>query len=272
MPKYLLNNNGQIISEVIKLLRRRDKIILFLDYDGTLTPIKKKPSLAVISPLTQGLLKQLNKLENVFLFIITGRYYKDINDIIGIKNISIISNHGLQINHNKKQWTHPEVKYFSIIIKKVSSLIDDVLPRFHNTFIEDKNLSFTVHYRDADNKSIPELKKTINEIVKLFFRKLKILKGKKIIEIRPNILCDKGLAVLKILNDLKIINQQSACIYIGDDRTDEDAFKVLNKKEITIHVGSSSNSKAKYYLRSTKEVYNFLEEIYLMQSERGGYV
>jgi trehalose-phosphatase len=272
MPRFLLNQNGQVNSDLIKLLGIRNRIILFLDYDGTVTPIKKRPYLAVLSPNTKELLMNLRKCEDLSLFIITGRENNDIKEIIGIKDINIISNHGLQFNYHNKLWVHPETKHYTSTIKKVSSLINDILPRFPNTFIEDKKLSFTVHFRNTDKNSVPELKKTIVDVMQPYQEKLKILKGKKIIEIRPNIEWDKGRAVLKMLNILKLKEKKYICVYIGDDRTDENAFKVLNKNEITIHVGTNKRTQAKYYLRSTKEVYKFLEEIYLMQSERGGYV
>jgi trehalose-phosphatase len=89
------------------------------------------------------------------------------------------------------------------------------------------------------------------------------MRGKKVLELAPNIPWDKGKAALFILQELK---RNYLPIYVGDDATDEAAFKALNEDGVTIRVGKSKKTAAKYYLKGQWEVSRFLKHIYnLMQ-------
>ena len=87
---------------------------------------------------------------------------------------------------------------------------------------------------------------------------LTVIKGKKVMELTPNVSWDKGSAALWILRQLK---DKCLPIYIGDDQTDETAFKALNKKGITIRIGRSKKTAAEYYLKGHWEVPRLLKDI-----------
>ena len=133
-------------------------------------------------------------------------------------------------------------------------------------FIEDKGLSLSVHYRLADRIQIPRIKTILQEATILYALrdKIRIKSGKEVFEIRPWADWDKGKVVLWLLARWKfsLKGRDIVPIYIGDDKTDEDAFKVLKNKGLTIFVGSpNKDSFAQYYLKNTQEVKEFLKEI-----------
>jgi len=130
-----------------------------------------------------------------------------------------------------------------------------------SALVEDKKLTLTVHYRNVKNNLIRGLKKKVFDIVNDYKGKIRITTGKKIIEVKPDVNWNKGKAVLKILRKVNARDNKKNIIYIGDDNTDEDVFRVLDKKAITIHVGNKRKSFAQYYVKNVRGVQKFLEWI-----------
>lgn len=266
-PKYILGNSGKTWIDVSFRLKISKRIILFLDYDGTLVPIMEKPSLAILSKSMQKLLVDLNRTKNISVFIVSGRAYSSIKKVLNVKNITIASNHGFQITGKNTEWFHPDIMQFLPSLKKTSLMLEEVLSSIPSAKVENKQFTITVHYRNVEKRLIPFVKKTVKEVI-VDYKDLHITLGKMVIEVRPNIKWDKGDAVLKILKSIRAGNVTKTIIYIGDDKTDEDAFKALKQKAITIVVGRKQNSKAKFYLRNTDEVERILESICSLKNER----
>lgn len=248
----------------------RDKIkdryiYLFFDYDGTLTPIVETPEKAIIFQETQELLKKLSKNPKCKIAIISGRALKDIKGLIGLKGIIYAGNHGLEIEG-------PKIKFEAQVSPRLKSIIrhinDDLVTKvsgIKGAFVEDKGLTISVHYRLVDKEDVPLLQNIITEIINPYIvrGKIKINPGKKVYEIKPPLNWDKGKVVLWILARQQFAqgDEKVFPIYIGDDITDEDAFKALKDRGLTILVGEPGASKAHYYLKNTEEVIRFLRQI-----------
>jgi len=246
--------------------RLSDKSIpLFLDYDGTLTPIAETPEKAVISREAKDLLNKLSKKSHCSVAIISGRSLSDIKGLVGLKDIIYAGNHGLEIEG-------PKIKFESQVSPRLKSIIrhiyEDAVSKFSKikgVLIEDKGLTISVHYRLVDEKDTQEFLSIFNEITDSYIvrSKIKINTGKKVYEIRPPVMWDKGKVVLWLLAKQQFLLEKNNIlpIYIGDDVTDEDAFKVLKNKGLTIFVGEQGNSEAQYYLKTIEEVTEFLRLI-----------
>jgi trehalose-phosphatase len=267
-PKYIYGNNNESWNDISDRLKLSKRIILFLDYDGTLVPIMEKPSLAILPPSMKKLLLNLNKAKDINVFIVTGRAYSSIKKVFNVKNISIASNHGFQITGKNKNWFHPEIKRFLPSLKKTKLLLLKKLSSIPLAYVEDKKITITVHYRNVEKRLIPLVKNTVEHVVVNYKEDLYTTLGKMIIEVRPKIKWNKGDAVLKIMKSLRVRNTTKTVIYIGDDKTDEDAFKALQQYATTIVVGRNHISKASFYLRDTDEVRKLLESIYSLKNER----
>jgi len=239
-------------------------VMLFLDYDGTLTPIVESPAKALISKQTKHLLKSLSSNYRCKLAIISGRALHDIKKKIGIRNIIYSGNHGLEIEGPSIRFEVPVSFNYKTVIKQIKKQLNKRLSPINGILLEDKGFSLSLHYRLVDKKRIPFVKTTFNEVVSPYLNnKIKIKTGKKVFEIRPAVEWDKGEVALWLLNRLKLHfgNRQILPIYIGDDVTDEDAFKALKDKGLTIFVGTTKKSHAKYHLKNTKEVFEFLRRL-----------
>ena len=128
--------------------------------------------------------------------------------------------------------------------------------------IENKFYTLSVHYRLVEKRVVEKLKKKFYNIAAPYQKENKILvtHGKKVLEVRPNIIWNKGSMVRWILSRLHL--KDALIVYIGDDKTDEDAFKALKKKALTVLVSKKNkHTLAKYRLNSPEEVIVILKKI-----------
>jgi trehalose-phosphatase len=247
-------------------------IMLFLDYDGTLTPIVSMPDKAFISQEVKELLNKLSKSPKCKLAIISGRALKDIKNIIGLKGNIYSGNHGLEIEGPKIKFEPLVSLRYKAILEQIKNGLNKKLSFINGAFVEDKGLSLSLHYRLVDKEDIPQVKTIFHETIILYLvrNKIKIKTGKMVLEVRPPSEWDKGKIVLWLLARQKfaVKDKNFVPIYIGDDKTDEDAFKVLKNKGITVFVGEPKSSYAQYYLGDSNEVKEFLKRILVMQTDK----
>ncbi len=246
-------------------------LFLFLDYDGTLAPIVKTPEVATISKETKLLLFELSENPCCKIAVISGRSLEDIKKKLGLNNIIYSGNHGLEIQGPQIRFVTQISESYKKTLEQIMKDLNKKISPFKGAFIEDKGFSLALHFRLVKSKFVHLVKTAFHEtvILHLVKNKIKIRAGKKILEVRPILEWDKGKVVLWLLARQKFI--RSGCevfpIYIGDDSTDEDAFKALKHIGITIFVGNPKPSHAQYYLEDTNEVKEFLKRIIIMQRE-----
>lgn len=238
------------------------RIFLFLDYDGTLVPIKSSPELAILRPSRRHTLERLSR--RIPVCIVSGRALTDIRKMVGIKDIAYIGNHGLEMLCRGRRWVHPEAKMIRPLIKKTLDVIREKSGEWPGLLIEDKGLTGSIHYRRLTATLPKGLREIIENEVRSRSHKLKLTEGKKVFEIRPNIDWNKGEGVRELGHRLDA-RRRDLRIYIGDDQTDEDAFGVLGKDDLTILVGKKRSSLARSRLTDVNAVWKFLAA--LLQSE-----
>ena len=261
--KYLFN----YWKDFCKRLRKAEVIFLFFDYDGTLTPIVKKPELAVLSHKMKCLLKKLTSQKWTKVTVVSGRSLKDVKNVVGLNRIAYAGNHGLELEGLKLKYTNKKALKIKRDLDAIYNRLVENLSIYSKLLIEHKGLTLSVHYRLEKNKKrlnriFKILKNTTDIYVKQ--KKIRLAYGKKVVEIRPRINWNKGKIVLWLLEYFKQKTplRNTLSIYLGDDTTDEDAFNILRKRGVGIFVGSPKRkSLAKFYLRNTEEVANFLEKI-----------
>jgi len=258
--KYLFSRFNKI-----KKLFNNKFILLLLDYDGTLTPIVKTPGKAILHKKAKELLRKLSRIPYCKISIISGRGLEDIKKMVGVKGIVYAGNHGLEIGG-------PEIKFESQVPLRLKSIIRNIVADMQRrllgikgALIEDKGLTLSIHYRLVNRKDLPAFKKVISEVINPYVAhgKIKVNEGKKVYEIKPPVEWNKGKVVLWLLARQQFISgvKNVLPIYIGDDLTDEDAFKALKREGLTVFVGKPGYSKADYYLKGTEEVGKFLRLI-----------
>ncbi len=232
----------------------RENIFLFLDYDGTLTPIADSPDKAIISMAMHNMIIKLNDLMPVA--VITGRSIDNIKNILNIENLICAGNHGAEIWDGKKRISGEQFGEARKELTGIVTELTDTLTSIKGVIIEDKGITASVHYRMV---SPQDLCKTINifwSVADSYRETFTFTSGKKVFEIRPHDIWNKGDAVKWIWDRF---DKKRKPVYIGDDRTDEDAFKAIKGKGIGISIGKSD--AADYYLETQEEVKRLLQWI-----------
>ncbi|TAN60709.1 trehalose-phosphatase [bacterium] len=242
-------------------------IFLFLDYDGTLTPLVDNPQDADLSLESRELLRRLKDNSRCKIAITSGRKLEDLKKRVGLEGVLYVGNHGLEIEGTKINFKSPlSLHYLKTLQEIKKDLGTNIISAVRGAFIEDKGLALTLHYRLVDKKDIPRLKDLFRQAMIAYMAKDKIcLKDAKMaFEIRPPVRWDKGKVAIWLLARQHFMLQEKINIiplYIGDDVTDEDAFKALKNKGITVRVDGGAGSSAKYFVKDTSEVFRLLEEI-----------
>jgi trehalose 6-phosphate phosphatase len=251
--------------KVVKQLRDASRILLLLDYDGTLTPIVQRPELADLPHSVRRLLEVLVRQRRLTLAIISGRALVDIRDKVGIGNIFYAGNHGLEIEGPGISFVSPLAREFKPVLRRLYRELSQALGTIKGVLVEDKGLTLSVHYRQVAGDKSKEVKDIFERITgnAAGSGRIRITSGKKVYEIRPAVAWDKGKAVRVLIEKCGGGEQKGEPlpVYIGDDLTDEDAFRVIENygSGISVFVGEGdSPSSARYFLQSTDEVARFL--------------
>lgn len=236
-----------------------------LDYDGTLTPIVNQPSLAKLASNTREILKELSKLPAVKVAIVSGRSLNDLELLVGIDGLDYVGNHGLERKIQGSVSVDPYAARFRELVEVVTGEFSRAMKEVPGVMVENKTYSVSVHHRNVVPKNIPKVRRIFQKVwndsqVKIFFM---VRPGKKVWEVRPSYGCsDKGKTVELLRQSLsKTEREDTAIICIGDDQTDEDAFKVLRDSDFTVKVGYGTQTHARYWLKSPGEVAAFLKKI-----------
>lgn len=242
-------------------------VYLFLDYDGTLVPIVRMPGEAVISDRTKALLRRLSKMIDYRIAIVSGRALGDISRRVGLKNIVYVGNHGLEIKGPKISFKSRLPVRYRRTLEKIKDDLKGSISSVKGVLIEDKGLSLSIHYRAVGRNDISQVNAALSAAVSSPGVKgnVRVRSGKMVWDIIPPVKWDKGMAVLWLLKHMPFRAAdrplRAIPIYIGDDFTDEDAFKALRSKGMTVLVGHNNASCAQYYLKDTHEVIKLIERL-----------
>lgn len=267
--KYLFEN----IPTVNELLRTKENVILLTDFDGTLTPIRKHPDLAILSDEIRQILINFSHNKTIVLGIITGRSLKQIKKLVNIQDALYVANHGIELEVPGVRSTCPEAKKARSTLRHIYMKLLKSLRNIEGIYVEDKGLSVSLHYRAVKNiDDANEVSRTLHAITKSFLERKMILlsEGKMVYEIRPPVKRNKASAIQWLLTHYFPLEfrENALLIYLGDDKADIEVFDSLRGKGLTIFVGNPlDTSVADYYVHSPDEVKTFLEHLYEQKHE-----
>ncbi|MBE9531355.1 MAG: trehalose-phosphatase [Proteobacteria bacterium] len=212
---------------------------LFLDFDGTLTPVAGHPDDAFLCASMREILIALK--ERYPVAIVTGRGLADIKKKVAIDGLTYVGNHGMEMSSDDFSFIYDIGLVESKAIAQVASLVIKLASSYKGAVVEEKGLTLSVHYRLVSEAATPFFLKRLNSLLQSFDAEglVKITGGKGLVEVRPTADWDKGSAITWLMERSGFKGTVPLCI--GDDETDEDAFRVIKDAGLSIFVGKRKN-------------------------------
>ncbi|KAK4352418.1 hypothetical protein RND71_027936 [Anisodus tanguticus] len=257
-----------MFDEIIKASKGK-QIVVFLDYDGTLSPIVDDPDKAFMTSEMREAVRDTAKYFPTA--IVSGRCRAKVFNFVKLSELYYAGSHGMDIKapargrnyrkgNNQAVLCQPAREYLPMIDEVYKSLVEKT-KSIPGAKVENNKFCLSVHFRRVDEKRWTELAEQVKLVTKKYPR-LRLTQGRKVLEIRPSIKWDKGNALEFLLESLGYANSNDVLpIYIGDDRTDEDAFKILRNRGQGCGILVSKSPKetnASYSLQEPLEVMYFL--------------
>jgi trehalose-phosphatase len=259
----------QRLSELQDRLGGSPRIVL-LDVDGTLAPIAPRPEDAVVPPETRRAVAALAARPSVHVALVSGRAASDARRLVAVANLWVIGNHGLEIiGPDGEIDVTPEAESHRMAVSSASRKIASALKHVPGVQLEDKGWTLSVHYRRAEPAVIPRLRGLLEKTA--LQHGLRLTEGKAVYELRPPIDHDKGTAVITLSRRLGGLVPGSTVVFIGDDVTDEDAFRLLRQQmpsAVTARVCAAEDAEtaAEFRIPGPDAVREFL--LWLVQTAR----
>lgn len=246
-------------GEVRARLAGRDAAV-FLDYDGTLTPIVEDPAQATLPTATRRAIEELAGRTTVA--IVSGRDLQDVRAMVDLPGIHYAGSHGFDILTAEGE-SIQKGREFLPSLDVAERELEAELVGIAGARVERKRFAIAVHTRQVDDAAVPQVTAVV-DAVHAAHPDLRTTGGKRIVELRPDLAWHKGEALRFLLETLGLDRDDVVPIYVGDDVTDEDAFTALGDRGIGLVVRGEDDTRptaADYAFADTDQVRVFLEEL-----------
>lgn len=247
-PKYLFDCWPLIAQRV----RSAQRVALFLDFDGTLTPFRRRPEKVRMSAQTRHALQRLVRDPRIEVSVLSGRRRADVERRVAVRGVRCFGLHGWEGSASavSKQGVRK-------LLRQAREQFAARLSDLREIWIEEKGPIFAVHVRGATEGAARRTGAIVREVMGSFTPGLRLLPGNQVWEVIPAEIQGKGATVRALLSRMP---GGPLPVYVGDDTTDESAFVVL-PRGITVCVGERRPTVARFFLRGPQEVRRFLEKL-----------
>ena len=238
--------------QVVQRFEAKPTIALFLDFDGTLVPLQPRPEDVWLDDATRRTLSRLVRSPRFRVWIVSGRRRADVRARVRVPGIRYLGLHGWEgrgagaITEESREAVACAKSWLACLMLSVPGV-----------WLEDKDLTLAIHYQSVAEEGVRQARKFIQGVLEPFADTLQLIRGKKVWELAPRELGDKGVAVA---SELSAAGSRMMPVFIGDDLMDEPAFSAL-ACGVTVRVGHPCRTNARYRLSSVQQVHQFLERL-----------
>lgn len=233
-------------------MRRARRLAVFLDFDGTLAPLRRRPGEVSLSHSTRAALDRLVQRGRSDLWIISGRRLADLERRVGVEGAHYLGLFGWEESGGPRL-SAPARQ----LMRWAGRALKEFLAGLDGVWIEDKGATLAVHYRGAPRSAVRLAREKLDMFLEVLGPSLRRVGGKKVWELLPREVQGKGECLRRFV---AMPPTGALAIYVGDDTEDEDAFRAL-PNAITVRVGSQARTSAEYRLDNPKQVREFLERL-----------
>lgn len=237
----------------------RPGVLCVFDFDGTLAPIVARPDDACMAPAVREQLVQLQQHARVA--ILTGRALADIRERLRFDADFVIGNHGLEglpsLPGHEEEDTASETDRHASLCRAWRAALAPVLAdtrRFDTgILLEDKTISLSVHYRQAIDPALAQA--ALLQLFTTLMPAPRIVTGKYVFNLLPPAAGNKGTAIERLMR----VTGAPSVLYVGDDVTDEDVFRLTRRDLLSLRVGHSIHSAAEFFLPQHVDILRLLD-------------
>ena len=253
------------------------RMLVALDFDGTLSPIVERPEDAALHEHVPAPLGRLTERSDTVVAIVSGRGLADVRERVDLPGLYYAGNHGFEIEGPGVERVHPAAEEARPELDACVATLEEALADEPGTEVEDKRWTLSIHYRRAERDGAEGRVRAAIDACRR--PGLRVTEGKKVFEIRPDVEWDKGRAVeflIDVITGAGSDGEPDArsaprvpgaprlpAIFIGDDTTDEDAFAVVRELGGGIVVGDPppAETRAVSWLRDPAEVAELIRRL-----------
>jgi trehalose 6-phosphate phosphatase len=243
------------LSEVRERLSRQNRVLLLLDFDGTLCPLAASPEKACLPKVVHEMLQRLTLRPRIIVAVLSGRPLVYLKSVFGVPSLFFGGNHGIEMEGPSYSFCHPGAKTLKVLIQELAQQFETPVSEVPGALLENKEFSLAIHCRNvapAQRLSFDTLVTRLRE--QTTGQPVRWRRGKEVWELLPHVAWDKGRAAEALIRHLG----DPFPVAVGDDATDEDMFMALSNSAITIRVGTNCDSFAQFCLKRQGEVIRFL--------------
>jgi trehalose 6-phosphate phosphatase len=262
------SKNGKPVPDLLKnwndiaaQIRKRGRVVIFLDFDGTLVDIAPRPELVRLKREAREALRRLSKNPLATLVMVSGRKRAELLEHIAVPDIHYFGLYG---------WERDEHSALPLDAKKalvdVREALEPLLKKYPNLWIEDKNSSLSMHLLHVPKNLHEKFREELIAVLQPFQKKLHAVGNIRDVEILPRSIPGKGLAVREFLRDSA--DKRALAFYFGDDYSDESGFVAVGRG-VSVQVGKPRLTKARYRVKAPVDVAKALERIEGVLNEIG---
>jgi trehalose 6-phosphate synthase/phosphatase len=224
------------VGSAVEHLKAARRLVVFLDYDGTLVPYASSPELALPDDALEELLRRLSTRARTEVHLVSGRSRGFLDHWFGDLKLYLTAEHGAESRFpGEKTWT-PHVDLATAWRERVRPVLADFAARTPGAFVELKRFGMAWHWRPADSdfgaRQARELMVHLDQM--LANSPVECIAGNRVVELKP-IGANKGDVVRRVVERL---GTKAAYLALGDDRTDRDLFLALPEEGVSVQVGN----------------------------------
>jgi trehalose 6-phosphate phosphatase len=239
-------------EKVSERIRAAIQIWIFLDFDGTLVPYYDRPEDVKLSGDCRRILERLSRHRRVRLAIVSGRRNAALRRYVQLPGLKLLGLFGWEKNGRAAL-----PRKTKRALAGLRAVLAPLAASFPGINVEDKGVSYAVHFRDASPEAQRRVRAWMRDLVARIRPDFRMIQSDHACDIVPCQVQGKGVAMRNFVRGLRT---PFLPIYIGDDLTDEPAFMAL-RRGITVRVGPVSRTKARFRLKNPEEVCTFLERL-----------
>lgn len=237
---------------------------VFLDYDGVLSPIVERPEDAVMTGGMRDVVAAL--ATRCPVCVVSGRDRPVVQRLMGLDGLVVAGSHGFDIWHPERgTLVHEAASGYEVLIAEITERIEQDVGGLDGVEVEPKRASVAVHYRRAADPARGQVSDLVEKLLAERPDELKVTPGKMVYEVQPKLDWHKGAAVCYLLDALGLTGEAVVPLYLGDDVTDEDAFRALKGLGVALYVGDQNELRrgtaADFVLDSVDQVRQLLDTI-----------